>query len=217
MRIIKYVPFIVLVLYFGCEKPNEQNTDTISNPLVINFVDSIIQPTYYQDDESKIDSFNIKINQDKFDDITFMAYSYEFGNYSKEFSGIRVLNNFEIAVQNTYKYSYNDWNEDHIYGLTDSTIVNIPKILNKFDTISTNLTYKTGYFDFTSDNSSSWQGYSDKSIMTGWNDIGEKYIGIRNTKDNIYCWIKLEIINYNTIHISSYYYSTNTEYLIIDE
>lgn len=99
----------------------------------------------------------------------------------------------------------------------DSVIVEIPEVFETLDTVSTLLSYKSNLTKLAYKNSWTNNSYSGDNYISGLSDIGVKYIGIRNEISNIFCWIKIEVKEYKSVKIISFYYSIGDDFLVIDE
>ena len=211
----KFLVIILIgILCVSCENPKDRIK--YNNVDIINNIDFILKPTSDPYEPTK-DSFNLDIDNDMITDITFYVFSYSLGHEGTYNSKVKVLNGYEIAIQNTYKYDANDYNENQIYIVVDSVIVDIPKICNNSDTISNQLTYTSDLIELAYNHFDSYQLYRWGTYISDWNDIGDKYIGLCNKTNNIYCWIKINVSGYSTITLKSYSYSIDKDFLVIKE
>jgi hypothetical protein len=213
---MKKITILILVSIFciKCEKSGDNSK--FDNVDIINKIDFVLEPSSDPYEPTK-DSFNLDIDHDKIPDITFFVFSYSLGHESTYNSRIKVLNDYEIAIQKANKYDASNSNEDQIYVVVDSALVEIPKICNNLDTISNQLTYTSAILDLAYSHSDGFQLYRWGTYITGWNDIGEKYIVLSNKTNNVYCWVKINVSGYSTITLNSFSYSIDKDFLIIKD
>jgi hypothetical protein len=213
---MKKILVIVLVSIFCIKCEKSKDNSKYDNVDIINNIDFVLTPSSDPYEPTK-DSFNLDIDHDKITDITFIVFSYSLGHESTYNSKIRVLNDYEIAIQKSFKYEASDYNENQIYTVVDSVIVDIPKIFDNLDTISYQLTYMSAHIDLAYNHSDGFQLYHWGTYLSDWNDIGDKYIGLRNETNNAYCWVKINVSGYSTITLKSFCYSIDKDFLVIKD
>lgn len=212
MKKIKIV-ILVCIICIQCEKP--EGNSKYDNANFINNIDFTLissSPLY----ESTKDSFNLDIDHDKIMDVTFFVSEYSLGRESTYFSKIKILNDYEIAIQKSYKYEANYSSQVNMW-MVDSVLVDVPEICELSDTISDQLMYKSGLFDFAYNHYDSFQSYSWSTSISTWKNSGDKYIGLRNKSNNIYCWIKINILGISQISIISFKYTIDEDSFVIRE
>lgn len=215
------VYLVLTILFFGsCENKHDDtedyNTPTYEqydNEGIINSVDttlgfSIISLSYEEL------TYNVDIDHDGSADVLFtLSIDPSYKDF-RESINITTLNSYEFAIQESYEIHEGNFNE---YGeiTVDSVLVEIPKILNLNDTIFNLFSYDSKITKLTYSKSWKYNSYHGNTIITGWNGIGSKYICVINNVNNIFCWFKIEVLDFNMIKIYSFYYKIGEEYLII--
>lgn len=161
-------------------------------------------------------NYDLDIDSDGTADLSFMVVeSPQYKNYSKLIR-IKTLNNFEFAVQESYEIREGNLNE-HGDWTVDSVLVEIPKILETNDTISNSLSYESDWISLAAHTRWSYNGSFGENYTTGFKDLGIKHIGLRDQANDVFCRVKVEVIDYQTIRIIDYYYTIGEEFLIIEE
>jgi hypothetical protein len=206
----------LLIFYWGCKKDDE---GLKSNAGIVNSLsDSLISPNINENAALTTGKYDLYIDNDTIVDLTFHVAFYSLGREATYSSTIEPKNNFEIALQKSYKYTYSSYNigSEYITSI-DSELINMPKIFNLSDSISDKLQYTSDPIEFLYDEHNSYQAGSWRKVNGAWLKIGYRYIGLVNKTTNIFCFVKISVIDFNKIILRNFKYSKDEDFLIISD
>lgn len=206
--------FIALGLLASCNKKNNEPKQ-FENANTINVLDTTIEVSSLLQSFESV-SFQLDIDLDKVADLSFtVSIDPDYNDHIKSLT-INTFNNFEFAVQNSYEIREGNFNENSEW-IVDSVLVEIPMIFGNQSTVSNSLSFGTDNQKLAFYHSWKHNSYYGNNRISGFSNMGIKYIGIRNQTNDILGWIKIEVIDFNKIIIKSFYYSIGQNSLIINE
>lgn len=205
----------VAMVFLACKK---------ESPVVEIFIDktisldsTLIYPNKYEDG-MEIGQFELDIDHDGIFDVIFKTVNYSSGRFFTNYSSIACADSFEIAYQGaTTKTTSTSNNNGEIHTSYSYIAVDIPKILELSDTLSNGFPYTQDEIKIANYEHDMYQIYTSTTENKAWVGIGDRYIGLRNTTKNIFCQIKIRVIEYNKIMLICYKYTEQPEIWIISE
>ena len=208
--------YLVMTIGFlvSCQKDGIVSKQ-YQNANIINIIDTTIGfssiPLSFE-----IVNYDLDIDLDGVVDLSFnVSINPGYNDFIRTIS-IKTLNNYEFAFQKAHEIREGNFNDNNEL-IVDSVLVEIPKILETQDTISKFLSFESDLTKLAYKYSWKYNSYNGDNYISGFSDIGIKYIGIRNETSDIFCWIKIEVNGYKTIRIISFYYSIGKNFLVIEE
>jgi len=192
--------------------------DTVKGPQPnrVMSLDTMLYPIGGYEHSIRYDSLKIYIDGDNQVDVTLkISHRIDYKDRTKSLE-IRVQNGFEIAIDESFQVNESDFNENYTTRY-DTVLITIPKILDYGDTLSNQLEFKSGKYELALYDWNWINDYYAQRTITEWVDAGAKYIGLRNPEKNLYCWIKLKVLDFDKVKLRSYLYVYELDHLIIIE
>ncbi|MBN2262367.1 MAG: hypothetical protein JW735_05600 [Prolixibacteraceae bacterium] len=159
--------------------------------------------------------YELNIDKDQNTDITFWVENHSLGRESYYISKIIPQNNYSIITEKGIKLHHSE-NYNYPEGNSEQTEeVEIPKIFSSGDTISKNYSISNDTITLAYRYQNAYTSYSWSYEISQWVNIGEKYIGLYNSAEELLAWILIDLSQHDMIYIKSYYYQRNIEYILI--